>query len=57
MIILLVFFTKEDLTSIPSFYVPIPLTDIKFTLQEAHAKLSASIQLEHQGQMGGQYYP
>jgi len=37
-------FTKEDLTSIPSFYVLIvvqdPLTDIEFTPQEVHAKLS-----------------
>jgi len=37
-------FTREDLTSIPSFYVPKvvqdPLTDIEFTPQEVHAKLS-----------------
>jgi len=34
-------FTKEDLISIPSFYVPMVvqylLTDIEFTLQEFHA--------------------
>jgi len=38
-------FTREDLTSIPSFYVPkvvqYPLTDTEFTPQEVRAKLSA----------------
>jgi len=43
MIILLVFFTGEDLSSIPSFYIPQAvdlLTDIEFTPQDVFTKLS-----------------
>ena len=38
-------FTREDLTSIPSFYVPQvvqdPIADIEFTPQDIYYKLSA----------------